>query len=97
MPNNLKRIPQKKRKEKSSPHPRPTKELKSKSNVSAIQVRHLKVSSQAVPRENSFNGIRNIPFLRLTGVWLENAGFPVDSKVDIIVGNNLLVIKPTVI
>jgi len=58
-------------------------------------LRHLTVSSQAVQRKKHWNGLRNIPFLKLTGVWLEEAGFPIDCKVGVVVENNLLIIKPS--
>ncbi len=63
-----------------------------------VPVRRLTVSSQSVTSQSSANGLKNIPFLRLTGVWLDEAGFRIriDSKVDIIVDNNLLIIKPTI-
>ncbi|MCD8030566.1 MAG: hypothetical protein LUF85_09215 [Bacteroides sp.] len=28
------------------------------------------------------------------GVWLDQAGFPINSQVDVIVDNHLLIIKP---
>ena len=62
-----------------------------------VPVRRLTVSSQSITSQSSANGLKNIPFLRLTGVWLDEAGFRIDSKVDIIVDNNLLIIKPTII
>ena len=74
-----------------------TKVEKSQTGKSVVHVRRLKVSSQSVACRNSRNGLKNIPFLRLTGVWLNEVGFQVDSKVDIIVDNNLLIIKPAVI
>ena len=35
-----------------------------------------------------------VPFIRLCGKWLKEAGFSVDDKVNVIVKNNLLVIEP---
>ncbi|MCD7978094.1 MAG: SymE family type I addiction module toxin [Tannerellaceae bacterium] len=75
------------------PKPRP-KRPSVKQSLSYPHVRKLTVSSQAVARVKSWNGLRSIPFLKLTGIWLEEVGFPVDAKVDVIVDNNLLVIKP---
>ena len=37
---------------------------------------------------------RAVPFIRLCGKWLKEAGFSVDDKVNVIVKNNLLVIEP---
>lgn len=73
------------------------KVVKSRTGKSVVHIRHLTVSSQAVSCRNSWNGLKNIPFLRLTGVWLDEVGFRIDSKVDIIVDNNLLIIKPAAI
>ncbi|MCC8197936.1 MAG: type I toxin-antitoxin system SymE family toxin [Tannerellaceae bacterium] len=76
-----------------TPKPRP-KRPSSKKVPSYPHLRKLTVSSQAVARVKSANGFKSIPFLKLTGIWLEEIGFPVDAKVDVIVDNNLLVIKP---
>lgn len=81
----------------SSQKPLKAKVVKSRTNKSIVHLRRLKVSSQSVICKNSVNGLKNIPFLRLTGVWLNEVGFQIDSKVDIIVDNNLLIIKPAVI
>jgi len=76
---------------------RTTKRAKtSKRKKRSIQrLRQLTVSSQAVARVNSWNGLKNIPFLKLTGVWLEEVGFPIDCKVDVIVKKKRLIITPT--
>jgi hypothetical protein len=73
------------------------KVVKSRTGKSIIHIRRLKVSSQSVACRSSNNGLKNIPFLRLTGVWLDEVGFRIDSKVDIIVDDNLLIIKPSVV
>jgi hypothetical protein len=73
------------------------KVVKSGTGKSVVHIRRLKVSSQAVACRSSYNGLKNIPFLRLTGVWLNEAGFRIDSNVDIIVDDNLLIIKPAII
>lgn len=77
--------------------PLKAKVVKSRTGKSAVHLRRLKVSSQAVTCKNSGNGLKEIPFLRLTGVWLDEIGFGIDTKVDIIVDNNLLIIKPAAI
>lgn len=74
--------------------PRP-KRPSVKKPLSYPHLRKLTVYSQAVVRKKSWNGLINIPFLKLTGVWLEESGFPVNCKVDVIVDNNLLIIKPS--
>lgn len=38
--------------------------------------------------------VRQVPFLRLNGVWLEGAGFPVGRKVRVEVSAERLVITP---
>ena len=78
----------------SSSKPLKAKVVKSRTGKSTVHLRRLKVSSQSVVCRSSGNGLKDIPFLRLTGVWLSEVGFRVDSKVDIIVDNNLLIIKP---
>lgn len=81
----------------SSQKPLKAKVVNSITGESVVHIRRLKVSSQSVACKNSGNGLKDIPFLRLTGVWLNEAGFGIDSKVDIIVDNNLLIIKPAVV
>lgn len=61
-----------------------------------VHLRRLTVSSLSVCYRGRLVGsqVRNYPFLRLTGRWLEEAGFPIRSEVEVVVENNLLVIKP---
>jgi len=40
------------------------------------------------------SGKSDVPFIRLCGKWLEDAGFSVDDKVKIIVKDNLLILEP---
>lgn len=82
---------------KNSRKPYKAKLVKSRTGKSVVHLRRLKVSSQSVTCKNSGNGLKNIPFLRLTGIWLDEVGFGIDTKVDIIVDNNLLIIKPVAI
>lgn len=35
-----------------------------------------------------------VPFLRLSGKWLQQAGFSIDTTVTVIVEDNLLIIRP---
>ncbi|MCC8188531.1 MAG: hypothetical protein LIP08_13815 [Bacteroides sp.] len=70
------------------------KVLKIKNSDESLHLRRLTVSSQSVVNKKSSNGLKSIPFLRLMGVWLDRVGFPINSQVDVIVDNNLLIIKP---
>jgi len=36
----------------------------------------------------------SVPFIRLCGKWLKDAGFSVDDKVNVTVKDNLLVLEP---
>jgi hypothetical protein len=36
----------------------------------------------------------NVPFIRLCGKWLKDAGFSVNDKIKVIVKDNLLVLEP---
>ncbi|MCC8198231.1 MAG: type I toxin-antitoxin system SymE family toxin [Tannerellaceae bacterium] len=96
MPNNLKRITKAKEQKRSS-KPIKAKNIASDNLHSAIHRRILTVSSRYRPSESQmyYKGPgTNVPFLRISGRWLEEAGFPIDCKVDVIVDNNLLIIKP---
>jgi len=68
--------------------------VKIKNSESVVHLRRLTISSQSVVNKKSWNGLKPIPFLRLQGLWMEEAGFPANSQVDVIVDNNLLIIKP---
>lgn len=87
MPNIIKKKNQVKE-EKSSGKPRRAKIIPSENPQSVVHLRSLTISSQYLPYGKS------VPFIRLLGVWLEEAGFRMDSKVDVIVDTNLLIIKP---
>ena len=39
------------------------------------------------------SGKFSVPFIRLCGKWLEDAGFAVDNKVKITVKDNLLIVE----
>ncbi|MCD7977054.1 MAG: type I toxin-antitoxin system SymE family toxin, partial [Tannerellaceae bacterium] len=95
MPNNLKSSSAKEK--KLSRKPIKAKNIASDSLHSTIHRRILTVSSRYRPSESQmyYKGPgTNVPFLRISGRWLEEAGFPIDCKVDVIVDNNLLIIKP---
>lgn len=74
---------------------------KKRKSLPKVQIRSLKVSYLSVEKERlSFDTWENrnkVPYLKLSGKWLEDAGFSISCKVDIIVDNNLLIIKPTVV
>jgi len=53
---------------------------------------NLRVSGSCQPWE--VPKVRTVPFLRLNGVWLEGAGFPVGRKVRVEVSAERLVITP---
>jgi len=36
----------------------------------------------------------SVPFIRLCGKWLKDAGFSVDDKINVTVKDNLLVLEP---
>ncbi len=78
----------------SGKKPLKAKVLKIKNSDESLHLRRLIVSSQSVANKQSNNGLKSIPFLRLMGVWLDQAGFPINSQVDVIVDNHLLIIKP---
>lgn len=71
---------------------------KNQKTLPKVQIRRLKVSSLSVEKERlSFPIIgkrKRVPFLKLSGKWLEDAGFSISSNVSIIVKDNLLIIKP---
>lgn len=63
-----------------------------------VQVRRLKVSCLSAKSEmlsyRTWQTRSKVPFLKLSGKWLEEAGFNISSTVSIIVKDNLLIIEP---
>jgi hypothetical protein len=45
------------------------------------------------PSAKSWNGYRRVPFLRISGNWLEQVGFSIGSIVEIITSENQLIIR----
>jgi hypothetical protein len=45
-------------------------------------------------RKSKVTDERKAPFLRLRGKWLEKAGFPRGTNTEVIVSQNLIIIKP---
>lgn len=74
-----------------------TEPVAKKRPLPEVQVRELKISYLNVDRGRYlFDNLQKrnkVPYLKLSGLWLENAGFTISSKVHIIVKNNLLVIE----
>ncbi|MCC8154029.1 MAG: hypothetical protein LIP01_07350, partial [Tannerellaceae bacterium] len=68
--------------------PHKVRVIVSQNSQSVAYMRTLTISSQELPYGKS------VPFIRLLGLWLEDAGFPINSKVDVLVDDNLLIIKP---
>ena len=56
-------------------------------------IRRVKLQSKHQPRQTAWNGTREVPWLNLIGVWLEQAGFKTGDQVEITVIENTLVIK----
>ncbi|MCC8186441.1 MAG: type I toxin-antitoxin system SymE family toxin [Bacteroides sp.] len=82
--------------ETSSEKPVQANEIVNKNPDSIVHLRKLTVSASYIPYQGRFMwGKGNIhPFLRLKGRWLEKAGFTVHSQVDVIMKDNLLIIRP---
>ena len=63
----------------------------------SVQVRRLTVSHLSAEREritfDTWQNRHKVPYLKLSGVWLEEAGFTISSKVNVIVRNKLLIIE----
>lgn len=53
-------------------------------------VRFIKLSAKAHPRDR---GYKYLPWLNLSGVWLEQAGFAIGDQLEITVSNGYLEIK----
>jgi hypothetical protein len=61
-------------------------------------IRQVKLQSKYRPIRSGWinNNEREIPWLTLSGLWLERAGFRKGDRLEITVENNLLTIKKTV-
>ena len=57
------------------------------------QVRKIKLYAQSRSSNKSATGLKNVPWLNVSGVWLEKAGFNIGDKVEIKVKQKELVIK----
>lgn len=58
------------------------------------QNRKVKLHSQSRRSQQSNTGIKHVPWLNVSGVWLEQAGFNIGLQVEIIVRDQELIIKP---
>lgn len=54
--------------------------------------RRAKLHSKYRALESNWQG-KHVPWLNVSGVWLEQAGFNIGDQVEIIIENNLLTIK----
>lgn len=70
---------------------------KKRNSLSKVQVRSLTVSHLTCERKrltfDTWQNRNKVAYLKLTGKWLEEAGFTISRKVNIIVRNNLLIIE----
>ena len=66
------------------------------------QNRKVKLHSQSRPSQQNSTGIKQVPWLNVSGIWLEQAGFSrkgmpmanIGLQVEIIVRDKELIIKP---
>ena len=56
-------------------------------------LRRGKMHGQYQAVSNHWNRGRNVPWLNVRGLWLEEAGFNVGDPIDIIVGKGKLIVK----
>lgn len=56
--------------------------------------RTVKLHARCRPCHSSNNGLKEVPWLNVSGVWLEKAGFPIGTSVKIRILKNELVITP---
>lgn len=55
-------------------------------------IRRIKLQGKYRARQTSYNGLREVPWLNLSGLWLERAGFKAGDQIEIRVTNHQLVI-----
>ena len=60
--------------------------------MSKTSIRQLKLQRKYQPRQKERNGSKEVPWLNLSGLWLERAGFRTGDRVEIRVTNHQLVI-----
>jgi toxic protein SymE len=57
-------------------------------------IRQIKLQPKSRISPRSCTGLKSVPWLNVSGVWLAHAGFKVGDVVSILVGENELIIKP---
>lgn len=60
--------------------------------MSKTSIRQLKLQRKYQPRQTERSGSKEVPWLNLSGLWLERAGFKAGDRVEIRVMNHQLVI-----
>ena len=55
-------------------------------------IRRIKLQGQYRPRQTSYTGLQEVPWLNISGRWLERAGFKAGDQIEIRVTNHQLVI-----
>lgn len=61
--------------------------------MSKERIRRVKLHGKYYRQESHCNGGRDLPWLNVSGLWLERAGFNVGDAVEITVEQNTLTIK----
>ena len=59
----------------------------------AKQTRLIKLHGKYQTVKDHWNGGRDVPWLNISGLWLEQAGFKVGDQLEIVVGRRVLKIK----
>jgi len=62
--------------------------------MSKTTTRKIKLYSQTRTSRTSCTGLKQVPWLNVSGVWLEQAGFGIGDQIEITVRQNELIIKP---
>ena len=61
--------------------------------MSKENIRRVKLQSKYRALQTGWQGGKNVAWLNVSGVWLEQAGFKPGDQIEITVENNLLTIK----
>lgn len=61
--------------------------------MAASKPKKVKLQPKVRPCQSSRNGLKEVPWLTVSGVWLSEAGFNVGDQVEIIVSENQLIIN----
>ena len=57
-----------------------------------IHTRRIKLPGKYQPRQTTLTGNKEVPWLNVSGLWLEAAGFKAGDRIEITVSENTLVI-----